>query len=317
MSRTSVILILLVVLGAAGAYRYVHRDDNRLRLDDVHWRCPSVGELQEGGNLEESKDLAVSFSLRGCTPTSDSMCKVQFRSEVSGPPQTVPVKVQVRGPRGKELIPLDQLGPIPFRKNSPTTSMNFGAVLSGFQPGAYQLSIIAEDLNSKAKVQTKIGITVGDASNVAWTHYKSEDGSFELDVPGRPEVSSDKEKLSVLAEVSPGHRMGLIRYSQSIAPGEKTADAIVSFLEAKEVEKESVSARMSGKMADDPSGFSRYMFSRSVGMGDKTHRYDHWVSLTPKHLYVLIDDDQTGSEARSGDQVRLMNSLRILGEKAR
>jgi len=146
MSKSFVIFLLLLLAGAGGAYWYLHKDDNRLRMDVCNLRSRS-GPIHDGATIEASDTLKLQVSLRGCTADPGQMCKANIKASIEGPSKTA------------EFIGLDSDTPFSFRKNSALTSMEAQAEGTGFTPGDYTVTVSAEDLVAHKAVEKKFKFT--------------------------------------------------------------------------------------------------------------------------------------------------------------
>lgn len=156
MSKFAIFLVGLVGLISFFGYQYFHRDDERLRMDNLHWRT-SGAEIENGASISPQGGVLLSFSLRGCKPDSSGMCKAEFRVDTKGPGK---VRWEAGGNRRGETQPLEAVGPVEFRKRSAITSLEMSAVGLGFEKGSYECSVTCEDLKANKIVQNTIQFTV-------------------------------------------------------------------------------------------------------------------------------------------------------------
>lgn len=142
MSKSFVFFLFLLLAGGGGAYWYIHKDDNRLRMDACSLRSRS-GPIEDGSTIDASEPLKLQVTLRGCTADSSQMCKANIKAEIEGPSKTA------------SFVGLNSSEPFSFRKNSAITSMEAEAQGVGFSPGDYTVTITAEDLNAHKSVEKK------------------------------------------------------------------------------------------------------------------------------------------------------------------
>lgn len=142
MTKSFLIFIILVLIGGAGAHWYLHKDDNRLRMDACQLRA-SGGPIADGATISAADTLKLQVTLRGCTADSSQMCKANIKANIVGPSKTA------------EFTGLNSALPFSFRKNSAITSMEAQAEGTGFTPGDYIVTITAEDLNANKTVEKK------------------------------------------------------------------------------------------------------------------------------------------------------------------
>ncbi|MBX3169490.1 MAG: hypothetical protein KF760_18965 [Candidatus Eremiobacteraeota bacterium] len=155
MSNSFLVFLVLLLAGGGGAYWYIHKDDNRLRLDTCTLRGKS-GVIEDGATIEALDNLKLNVTVRGCTADSSQMCKANVRANIEGPSKSV--KFMAYSSKGL-LQELNTMEPFTFRKNSAITSMEVPAEAEGWAPGEYTVTVVAEDLNANKKVEKKFKFT--------------------------------------------------------------------------------------------------------------------------------------------------------------
>ena len=148
MSRSFVAIVLLLVLGAGGGYWFIHKDDNRLRMDACSLRG-RMGEITDGMTISPMDKVQLDVTMRGCTADGSQMCLANVVANIAGPSKDVVFRGF--GPDGVE--PLNDNKPFKFRKNSAITSMEVHAEASGFPPGDYTVTVVGSDLNAHKTVE--------------------------------------------------------------------------------------------------------------------------------------------------------------------
>lgn len=156
MTKSFLTFLLLLLVGGLGGYWYLHQDDNRLRMDVCQLRGKQ-GPLSDGATLHVGDPLQLTVTLRGCRADSVQICKAQVSTRVEGPVKSLPFLAL--GPTGKP-VDLNELAPFDFRKNSPLTSMEVKAAGQAPPPGAYLLTVVAEDLVAHRKVEKQFRFQV-------------------------------------------------------------------------------------------------------------------------------------------------------------
>ena len=160
MSKTFLVLLLLALAGGFFGYQYIHRDDDRLRMDNFQLRGQKTGLISDGTTVSSGEGIKLVLSLRGCEADFQGMCKATVRVNIEGPANSVHFKGAQRGAGGQvEIVDLNQLEPLVFRKNSAITSMEVTSEANPFPPGDYQVTVVAEDLVRNTKVENKVKFT--------------------------------------------------------------------------------------------------------------------------------------------------------------
>lgn len=159
MSKTFVFLILLVAVSGVGGYFYMHRDDNRLRMDNLQLRAEKAGPITDGTVISPSERVRLTLSLRGCKADGRQMCSAKVTTKVEGP-GAVKFMGAEKGPDGTlREVEMNSLPPFEYRKNSAITSMEVQDVAPGFPPGDYTVTVIAEDLVGKKTTEQKFKLS--------------------------------------------------------------------------------------------------------------------------------------------------------------